>query len=277
MSETHAVTMGSDGTKPTKDIYALMPLFIRDVGAIPKGKKNPALGYKFRSIDDVLNAVHPVVVKHGISLSFECHDYHTEVIIRTVMKSGKPTDNQVYRATLLLSLTFWAPDGSSVTSTAAGEGLDFGGDKATNKAMSAAFKYACFFGLAIPFVEAEDSDAGGPAAVTPTEKNIKEEGTKPAPPPALVTPPAPKVGHDPSDYSDKVHGPCDEIQQDKIKAFIETPTHEGIVTLHQIKQAFAERGVKKMAELTRHQADDIIDKLERKKLKIEAAETFSPS
>lgn len=53
--------------------------------------------------------------------------------------------------------TFYAEDGTSVTATVTGEGMD-SGDKSLNKAMSIAFKYACFQVFCIPTEEMVDPD-----------------------------------------------------------------------------------------------------------------------
>jgi hypothetical protein len=60
-----------------------------------------------------------------------------------------------------IKYTFYAEDGSSVSATVIGEGMD-SGDKATNKAMSIAFKYACFQVFCIPTEEMKDPDADTP-------------------------------------------------------------------------------------------------------------------
>ena len=57
-----------------------------------------------------------------------------------------------------IKYTFYAEDGTFVTATVIGEGMD-SSDKATNKAMSAAFKYACFQTFCIPTEEMVDSDS----------------------------------------------------------------------------------------------------------------------
>ena len=62
---------------------------------------------------------------------------------------------------LKVKFTFYADDGSNVSATVVGEGMDIG-DKASNKAMSAAFKYACFEVLCIPTEEMKDPDAETP-------------------------------------------------------------------------------------------------------------------
>ena len=57
--------------------------------------------------------------------------------------------------------TFYAEDGSSVQAVVIGDGMD-SGDKATNKAMAIAFKYACFQTFCIPTEEMSDPDAETP-------------------------------------------------------------------------------------------------------------------
>jgi hypothetical protein len=52
---------------------------------------------------------------------------------------------------------FVTTDGSEVVSTTIGEGMD-SGDKASNKAMSIAFKYACFEVFCIPTEEMTKDD-----------------------------------------------------------------------------------------------------------------------
>jgi len=140
---------------PARSIHEVLPRVMRDVGAIGKSQQNTERNYRFRSIDNALNAVNPVLIDHDVSVSIRCFDHRIQVQ-RDRDRYGNP--RTLCRATLLLEVTFWAPDGSSVASTAAGEGLDLNGDKATAKAMSAAMKYALYFGLMIPVRRGEVED-----------------------------------------------------------------------------------------------------------------------
>ena len=145
------------GRPSPRSIHALLPKVMRDVGVIGKSQVNRERNYRFRSIDDTLNTVQPVLVKYGISVSIRCFDHHLDGRRETV-RSGRA--RTVYRASLMLELAFWAPDGTCRSMTAAGEGQDEAGDKATNKAMSAAMKYAILFGLMVPVGkgDVEESD-----------------------------------------------------------------------------------------------------------------------
>lgn len=146
-------------------IYELLPKVMADIGAVGRDRTNQQQRYKFRGIDDALNAVHPALVKHGVSMSIEVTEHELEKDI-TVPPDSSGFENPkqcMVRATLRLRLSFYGPDGSSVSNVAAGEALDYNGDKATNKAMSAATKYALFLGLCIPVEETalDDSDRDG--------------------------------------------------------------------------------------------------------------------
>ena len=79
---------------------------------------------------------------------------------------------------LKIKYTMFAPDGSNVSCTVIGEGMD-SGDKASNKAMSVAMKYAMFQLFFIP-TEAVDPDAEVHTDVLPKGQKPKEKPVKPA-------------------------------------------------------------------------------------------------
>ena len=109
-------------------------------------------GYKFRGIDDVYNAISPLLAKHGLCilprmLTRECTD-------RMSAKGGN-----LFYVVVEAEFDFVsAEDGSKHTVKTFGEAMD-SGDKATNKAMSAAYKYAAFQAFAIPTEGDNDADA----------------------------------------------------------------------------------------------------------------------
>lgn len=123
---------------------------MKDTEAISKDSKNTQQGFMFRGIDSVYNALHPVLAKHGVFST-------TEVISeRSEDRTTKSGSALIYRI-LTVRFTFFAADGSSVSSVITGEGMD-SGDKASNKAMAVAHKYALLQLLAIPTEDAKDPD-----------------------------------------------------------------------------------------------------------------------
>ena len=133
------------------DIYKAICQTMSDIGIVGKNSKNTQQGFMFRGIDAVMNALNPAMIKNGIFVVPEIMEQSREE--RTTDK-GKLLIYSICK----IKFTFYAQDGSSVSAVVIGEGMD-GGDKATNKAMSIAFKYACFQVFCIPTEEMRDPDA----------------------------------------------------------------------------------------------------------------------
>lgn len=108
-------------------------------------------GYTFRGIDDVYNTLSPLLSEHGLVIIPRCVERH-----ESQRQSGPKT---LYFVVVKMEFDFVsAEDGSKHTACTYGEAMD-SGDKATNKAMSIAYKYACFQTFAIPTEGDNDPDA----------------------------------------------------------------------------------------------------------------------
>ena len=150
-------------TKDSPQILTLLPQAAAKVGAITKEKRNAQQGFNFRGIDDVLNAVHPVFAELGITPI-------PQVLSAQREERTTKTGNNLIYTILTVAVNFYAPDGTSVMAIVQGEAMD-SADKSSNKAMSAAYKYACFQVLSIPTEEMEDADAETPEPSRPKEYN----------------------------------------------------------------------------------------------------------
>ena len=139
------------------NIYESISAVMKDCGAIAKNDKNTQQGYKFRGIDAVMNALNPALIRNKVFVVPEVLEQAREE--RTTAKGGL-----LIYAVVKVKYTFYAEDGSSVIACVVGEGMD-SGDKATNKAMSAAFKYACFQTFCIPTEEMKDSEDDSPEPI----------------------------------------------------------------------------------------------------------------
>lgn len=137
-------------------IYGLISKVMADIGAIGKDRQNEQQKYKFRGIEDMYNAAHPALVKFGVFCCPSVLEYGSE---ERMTKSG----GAAIRVTLKMQHRFYAPDGSSVDVITLGEGID-SSDKASNKAMSAAMKYAFIELFSIPTEDVEDADKTSPDA-----------------------------------------------------------------------------------------------------------------
>lgn len=119
---------------------------------ISKARKNQQQGYSFRGIDDVYNSLAPMLARH--SLVILPRMLSREVTERETAKGGT-----LFYVTVEAEFDFVsAEDGSKHTVRTFGEAMD-SGDKATNKAMSAAYKYAAFQAFCIPTEGDNDADA----------------------------------------------------------------------------------------------------------------------
>lgn len=160
----------ADTAANTPAIYRAISGVIADVGAVGKDKINKQQGFKFRSVDDVYNALHPALAKNKVFIVPEILEQSREVVGTT--KNGAKMTLVICK----IKFTFYAEDGSFVESVIIGEALDTG-DKATNKAMAIAYKYACFQVFCIPTEEMVDPDAESPEVKVGVDKK-KQEASK---------------------------------------------------------------------------------------------------
>lgn len=157
------------------NIYESISAIMQDGYAIGKNKRNDQQHFLYRGIDDVMNTFQPLLSKYKVFVVPEVLSAQREE--RQTTKGG----NLIY-SVLTIHYTFYAEDGSSVSAVVVGEGMD-SGDKASNKAMAVAMKYAMFQTFCIPTEEMRDAD---PDKTTPEPVAPKKT---PAPKNAPVTPP----------------------------------------------------------------------------------------
>lgn len=132
-------------------IYKAISATMKDIGVVGKGDSNDFDHYKYRGIDAVMNALNPAMIKNGIFVAPTVIDSKREE------RQGKNGTLMMY-SVITVKYTFYADDGSSVECVVVGEAMDRS-DKSTNKAMSAAFKYACFQTFCIPTEEMIDTES----------------------------------------------------------------------------------------------------------------------
>lgn len=119
---------------------------------ISKDHRNQQQGYNFRGIDDVYNVLSPLLASAGLCIL-------PRMLVRTCEERQSAKGGTLFFVTVEAEFDFvCAEDGSKHTVKTFGEAMD-SGDKATNKAMSAAYKYAAFQAFAIPTEGDNDADA----------------------------------------------------------------------------------------------------------------------
>ena len=143
---------------------------------ITKNRKNQQQNYNFRGIDDVFNALSPLLAKHKLCIL-------PRILARTCEERQTKSGGSMSYVTVEAEFDFVsAVDGSRHIVRTFGEAMD-SADKATNKAMSAAYKYAAFQAFAIPTEGDNDADAHTP---TPAPRQAAKPASAPGPKPAPV-------------------------------------------------------------------------------------------
>src|SRR5512146_388153 len=140
---------------PAGAIFGKMVAVFKEIDAIGKTARNQSQGFNYRGIDDVYNAINPILAKHGVFMTAEVLSKTRE---ERVTKRDNGKDSILAFTCLHMRYHFHAEDGSSVPTEAEGEGMD-SGDKSSNKAMSVAHKYALLQAFCIPTKDLDDPDA----------------------------------------------------------------------------------------------------------------------
>jgi hypothetical protein len=142
---------------PVRQVFVAINAITEELSktGIAKNRRNKDQGYSFRGIDDVYNALAPLLAKHKLVIL-------PEVISREWREAESKKGGKLNFVALLVKYQFVsAVDGSWVTAVATGEGMD-SSDKATNKAFSAAYKYVIMQAFAIPIAGTPDADDESP-------------------------------------------------------------------------------------------------------------------
>ncbi|PLR48666.1 single-stranded DNA-binding protein [Chimaeribacter arupi] len=137
-----------------KKVYQAISAVAKDMAAvgISKDRRNQQQGFNFRGIDQVYNALAPMLAKHNLVIL-------PRITERTVTERTTQKGGVLFYVVVRAEFDFVSTEDSSThTVTTYGEAMD-SGDKATNKAMSIAYKYAAFQAFCIPTEEtAIDAD-----------------------------------------------------------------------------------------------------------------------
>lgn len=135
----------------TNLIYEKMAKILSKVDCIEKGRTNQHQGFKFRGIDDALNALHSVFAEEKV---FLLHDVLDHSVSEKPTKQGGISFHHLVK----VRFHFIADDGSEVCAIGIGEAADTG-DKGAGKAMSYALKVCLLQTFLIPTEEDKDPDA----------------------------------------------------------------------------------------------------------------------
>lgn len=158
------------------DVYTRIAAVSADLSraGISKDRTNQQQNYRFRGIDDVYNALAPLLATHQLVIL-------PRILTRSAVERTSKSGTLQFFVVVEAEFDFVAvSDGSKHVVRTFGEAQD-SADKATNKAMSAAYKYAAFQTFCIP-TEGEDADATTPpesVVDTTTGEEVAAPPTRP--------------------------------------------------------------------------------------------------
>jgi len=231
----------------TNLIYAAISAAMADIDAIGKDRVNKGsgeYGFKFRGIDDVYNSLHSVLAKHKIFTVSE-------------IVSSAPTERTSAKGAILLyeriqiRYTFFTTDGSSVETEVIGLAMD-SGDKAANKAMSIAHKYALLQIFCIATEDEKDPDAQ-------THTVASAQTAKPA------GAPAPTLGQPQHQSASTSLAAQPAIITEKQRKRLYPLATEAQKTPEEVKTIFAVFGFKSSKEITTDKYDAICAEISKAK------------
>ena len=145
--------VGAEQYHTVPKVYGAIIQVMKAIGSagISKERKNEQQGYKFRGIDDVYNALNGILAEANLCIL-------PRVLKRDVTERATQKGGVLFYVVLDMEFDFIsAEDGSKHVVAVVGEAMD-SADKATNKAMSAGYKYACMEAFCIPTEGDNDAD-----------------------------------------------------------------------------------------------------------------------
>lgn len=166
-------------TQTAPGIHAAMVAIMAEGPSVKKGRTNSQQNYQFRGIDDLYLECQPLMAKHGVHV-VPHRVVEDSLFERQSKREGGATIIHVRQR---IEFRFFHVDGSFVSVETTGEAMDFGGDKASNKAMSAAMKYALIQAFSIPTDEPIDVENYSPEAGSAAPPRAPKPGPPRRPPP----------------------------------------------------------------------------------------------
>lgn len=124
-------------------VFDAISAVMDDVREVRKGDFNTEVGFAFRGIDAIVNAVAPALRTHGVVVVPTVKD----ITYRSVPLGQNR--HQSPHVSVTVRYRWYGPNGDHVDSTVVGEAIDFG-DKAVAKAMSVAWRITLLQTLALP-------------------------------------------------------------------------------------------------------------------------------
>lgn len=153
-------------------IHELIPKIAAELGAVGKNRQmGDQGGYKYRGVEDIVNALSPILASHGVYVRVEVLERETafhDRVDRQGVKYGFQTHT-------ILKVAHWliaADETIAGPWVTIGEALDVS-DKSSNKAMTAAWKYAMVDAFTVAYADQDDPDDHRPVTDGSDERRTR--------------------------------------------------------------------------------------------------------
>lgn len=156
---TEAPAKATRATKPAatahpsdgKNIIQILDAISNDAGALEKEKGGSGVPFPYRGIDSTINHLSPLLRKYGVIF--------TDKVVHKDVTSSPSGGKVVTMTDLTVEFTFYAPDGTSITTEVAGLATDYG-DRSTAQAHSVALRIALLQLFALPTHSPDPEETG---------------------------------------------------------------------------------------------------------------------
>jgi len=138
-----------------KTLHSKIAAVLKDLGAVSKTGMNQQQGFTYRSMEEITNALHPLLARHGVFIAPTQARYERET--RTTARGTL----QTYTVVTVKYDVYCSEDDDHITMETLGESAD-SGDKSIGKAQTYAYKVLLQQLFAICSNEREDPDAYSP-------------------------------------------------------------------------------------------------------------------
>ena len=200
---------------PPPTVHQAIAAAAAEIGAVGKDSKMQAgpAKYNYRGIDDLVDAVHPIIAAHGVTFAPD------SINVLDRMEKTTRSGSTQYHLRAIVTYHVYGPAGDHIAASVLAEGTDTG-DKAGNKLMSGAYKYALSQVLSVPF-SMDDQDAEYSEPVAPPAANLNIMNSEEAM--EVIVANAEKLGKSLEDVTSKYRAAHGGIGTDEL---LETPELE---------------------------------------------------
>lgn len=187
-------------------VHAAIVAIMAEGPSVSKSRRNTQQNYQFRGIDDLYSELQPLLAHHSL------HIYPHAIQEDSIAERETAKGGVAYHVRQRIEFrVVHAQDGSWIPVVTTGEAIDHGGDKASNKAMSAALKYALIQTFLVTTGEDIDTENHSPQAGRQTRPGRQ---LRPPPGPPQAPPPDPEQPAEP---------PAEPADQDEVPIMGQRP------------------------------------------------------